>query len=360
VQSETLAIIEQRLAGKRLSVEEGLVLLEHADLLLLGEAANQVREQLHPEKTVTFVIDRNINYTNICTSKCKFCAFYRSPGHPDGYVLSRAELHAKIEETLAQGGTQLLIQGGLHPELGLEYFEEMLRDIKQNYQIHLHSFSPPEIWDLAVKSGLSLAEVLKRLHEAGLDSIPGGGAEILDDRVRTLISPNKIGWQEWMEVMTTAHRLGMKSTATMMFGHVETPRERIEHLARVREAQDLTGGFTAFIPWSFAPKHTELGGEGSTGIDYLRTLALARLMLDNVPNIQASWVTQGAKMAQVALSFGANDFGSTMLEENVVRAAGVQTRVPLKEIIRCIEDAGYQAVQRNTYYEWLHVYGKEG
>lgn len=360
MQSPTLAIIEKRLAGGRLDVDEGIILLEQADLLLLGEAANRVRAMLHPERAVTFVVDRNINYTNVCTSKCKFCAFYRHPGHPEGYLLSRAELHAKIEETIAQGGTQLLIQGGMHPDLGLEYFEDMLRDIKQNYKIHIHSFSPPEIWDLAEKSGLNLETVIRRLHEAGLDSIPGGGAEILDDRVRTLISPNKIGWQEWMEVMTTAHRLGLKSSATMMFGHVETSRERIEHMVRVRDAQDQTGGFTAFIPWSFAPKHTELGGEGSTGVDYLRTLAVARLMLDNIPNVQASWVTQGAKMAQVALSFGANDFGSTMLEENVVRAAGVKTRVPLREIIRCIEDAGYQAVQRNTYYEWLHVYEKEG
>jgi len=235
-----------------------------------------------------------------------------------------------------------------------------LRDIKQHFRIHIHSFSPPEIWDLATKSGFSVETVITRLRNAGLDSIPGGGAEILVDRVRRLISPSKIGWEQWMEVMTTAHRLGMKTTATMMFGHVETLAERILHMIRIREAQDLTGGFTAFIPWSFAPKHTALGGEGSTGVDYLRTLAVARLMLDNVPNIQASWVTQGAKMAQVALCFGANDFGSTMLEENVVRAAGVRTRVPLNDIVRCIEDAGYTAVQRNTYYERLQVYGEGG
>lgn len=359
MQAEIFKILEKRLAGERLTVPEGVYLFEEADLLSLGQAADQIRQQLHPENAVTFVIDRNINYTNICSCQCKFCAFYREPGHPEGYILSRTELHAKIEETLALGGTQLLIQGGLHPELGLEYFEEMLRDIKRNFAIHIHSFSPPEIWDLAAKSGLSIKDVIQRLQAAGLDSIPGGGAEILDDRVRRQISPNKIGWKQWMEVMTTAHGLGMKTTATMMFGHVETFDERIHHMVRVREAQDQTGGFTAFIPWSFAPKNTELGGEGSTGVDYLRTLAVARLMLDNVPNIQASWVTQGAKMAQVALRFGANDFGSTMLEENVVRAAGVQTRVPLQEIIRCIEDAGQTAVQRNTHYEWLRVYGKE-
>jgi len=359
VQTETLEIIEKRLVGERLSVADGVKLLQDADLLSLGQGADLVRRQMHPEKVVTFVIDRNINYTNVCSCQCKFCAFYCKPEDPEGYILSRDVIHAKIEETIAVGGTQLLIQGGLHPDLDLEYFETFLRDIKAHYSIHIHSFSPPEVWDLANKSHLSLEEVIRRLRDAGLDSIPGGGAEILDDRVRHLISPNKISWQQWMDVMTTAHKLGMKSTATMMFGHVETLEERILHMIRVRDAQDQTGGFTAFIPWSFAPTNTELGGEGSTGVDYLRTLAVARLMLDNVPNIQASWVTQGAKMAQVALRFGANDFGSTMLEENVVRAAGVQTRVPLQDIIRCIEDAGYRAVQRNTHYEWLKAYGKE-
>ena len=359
VDQKSLEILEKRLAGNRLSLDEGVYLLENADLMLLGQAADKTREQMHPKKVVTFVIDRNINYTNVCTCKCKFCAFYRDPGHSEGYILSREELHAKIEETLAHGGTQLLIQGGLNPDLGLEYFEEMLRDIKKHFSIHIHSFSPPEIWDLAGKSGLPIHEVIQRLKAAGLDSIPGGGAEILDNRVRGLISPNKVSWEQWMEVMTTAHSLGMKTTATMMFGHVESSEERINHMIRVRDAQDQTGGFTAFIPWSYAPNYTELGGEGSTGVEYLRTLAVARLMLDNVPSIQASWVTQGAKMAQVALRFGANDFGSTMLEENVVRAAGVQTRVPLEEIIQCIEDAGYKAVQRNTHYEWLKVYGKD-
>lgn len=359
MQTTTLKIIEKRLAGERLSIQDGVELLQHADLLSLGQGADLIRKQMHPQKIVTFVIDRNINYTNICSCQCKFCAFYCKPEDPEGYILSQDALHAKIEETIAVGGTQLLIQGGLHPDLNLEYFEGLLRDIKARYPIHIHSFSPPEIWDLANKANLSVKEVIQRLRTAGLDSIPGGGAEILDDRVRQLISPNKIGWRQWMDVMITAHELGMKTTATMMFGHVETFAERVLHMVRVREAQDQTGGFTAFIPWSFAPANTALGGEGSTGVEYLRTLAVARLMLDNVPNIQASWVTQGAKMAQVALSFGANDFGSTMLEENVVRAAGVRTRVPLQEIIRCIEDAGYQAVQRNTHYESLKVYRKE-
>lgn len=359
MQAETEKIINKRLSGERLSIEDGVRLLKDADLLSLGQGADLVRNQMHPERVVSFVIDRNINYTNVCSCQCKFCAYYCKPEDPAGFILSRETLHDKIEETIAMGGTQLLIQGGLHPDLGLEYFELFLRDIKAHYSIHIHSFSPPEIWDLAIKSNLSIGEVIRRLRDAGLDSLPGGGAEILVDRVRSLISPNKIGWQQWMDVMIQAHLLGMKTTATMMFGHVETFEERILHMVRVRDAQDQTGGFTAFIPWSFAPLNTELGGEGSTGVDYLRTLAVARLMLDNIPNIQASWVTQGAKMAQVALRFGANDFGSTMLEENVVRAAGVQTRVPLKEIIHCIQDAGYQAVQRNTYYEWLKAYGKE-
>ena len=359
MRTETQAIIEKRLAGERLSVADGIRLLQNADLLSLGQGADLVRKQMHPENIVSFVIDRNINYTNVCSCQCKFCAFYCKPGDPEGYILSRDVLHAKIEETIQVGGTQLLIQGGLHPDLDLDYFEELLRDIKAHFSIHIHSFSPPEIWDLANKSELGIEEVIRRLRDAGLDSIPGGGAEILDDRVRHQISPNKIGWQKWMDVMTTAHKLGMKTTATMMFGHVETFEERILHMVRVREALDQTGGFTAFIPWSFAPSNTELGGEGSTGVEYLRTLAVARLMLDNVPNLQASWVTQGAKMAQVALRFGANDFGSTMLEENVVRAAGIKTRVPLQEIIRCIEDAGYQAVQRNTHYERLKAFRKE-
>lgn len=343
-------------AGERVSAEEGLTLFEGADLPELGQTANEISRRLHPDNRITFVIDRNINYTNVCTCGCKFCAFFRAPGHHDAYVLSREELHAKIQETVDLGGTQLLIQGGLNPELQLPYFEEMLRDIKAHFHIHIHSFSPPEIVHMAEGSGLSIREVISRLHSAGLDSIPGGGAEILDDRVRKYISPRKIGWEQWMEVMSTAHALGMKTTATMMFGSIETLPERINHMIRVRDVQDRTGGFTAFIPWSFQPHNTELGGEGSTGVDYLKTLAISRIMLDNVPNIQASWVTQGAKIAQVALRFGANDFGSTMLEENVVRAAGAVNRVPLGEIITCIQDAGHIPAQRNTLYEILQEY----
>lgn len=344
-------LLQKAADGGRLSFDEGVEILQNADLLTLGWAANQIRRRLHPENQVTFIIDRNINYTNVCRCECKFCAFYRKSGDSDAYILNREELFQKIQETIDVGGTELLIQGGLHPELGLNYYLDMLRSIKERFNIHIHSFSPPEVMHMAETSGLPLREVLARLQEAGLDSLPGGGAEILDNRVRGVISPNKITWEEWIKVMTTAHSLGMKTTATMMFGHIETPEERILHMLRVRDAQDATGGFTAFIPWSFQPRNTRLGGETATGVDYLRTLAVARIMLDNVPNLQASWVTQGAKLAQVSLSFGANDFGSTMLEENVVRAAGVTYRVPLQEIIYCIKQAGFTAAQRTTLYD---------
>lgn len=349
-------ILLKAIEGERVSAEEGVQLFREGELLELGQAADEIRKRLHPDNRVTFVIDRNINYTNICTCACKFCAYFRTPGHREGFVLPREELHKKIQETIEQGGTQLLIQGGLNPELQLPYYEEMLRDIKANFKIHIHSFSPPEIVHMAEGSGLSIKEVITRLKDAGLDSIPGGGAEILDDRVRKYISPRKIGWEKWMEVMTTAHELGMKTTCTMMFGSVETIEERVNHIVRTREAQDRTGGFTAFIPWSFAPQNTALGGQSATGVEYLRTLAIARIMLDNLPNLQASWVTQGAKMAQISLRFGANDFGSTMLEENVVRAAGVTNRVPMAEIINCIRDAGHIPAQRDTLYNIVREY----
>lgn len=354
-------ILERALAGDRLGLEDGVALLESSDLLPLAIAADAVRRRLHPEGRVTFVVDRNINYTNICTTGCRFCAFFRPEGHPEAYVLDREAIFAKIEETLALGGTQILMQGGLHPGLGLEWACDLLRAIKSRYSIHVHSFSPPEIDFFARESGLPLRAVIERLREAGLDSIPGGGAEILEDRVRALISPRKIGWERWIEVMLTAHELGMRTTATMMYGHVEMAEERVRHILRIRDAQDRFGGFTAFIPWSFQPANTALGREGvvsqaATGLEYLKLVAVARLLLDNVANIQVSWVTQGAKLAQVALAFGANDFGSTMLEENVVRAAGVSHRVPTEEIIRCIREAGLRPAQRNTYYEVLREF----
>lgn len=354
--NSVINILERGVRGERLSLQEGVALLKSDDLVLLGMAANAVKKRLHPEPVVTFVIDRNINYTNVCQTRCRFCAFFRSESDPDAYVLSQEEIFEKIRETIACGGTQILMQGGLHPGLPLNYYVDLLRAIKERFDIHIHSFSPPEITHFSRISGLAVREVLERLKAAGLDSIPGGGAEILDNRVRHYISPEKITWEQWMEVMTTAHGLGMKTTATMMFGSVETLEERVMHMIRVREAQDQTCGFRAFIPWSFQPANTNLGGETATGVDYLKTLAVARLVLDNIPNIQASWVTQGAKMAQVSLNFGANDFGSTMLEENVVRAAGVNYRVPLDEIIRSIKDAGYRPAQRNTGYEIIKYY----
>lgn len=358
--AKVLEVLEKAVNGHRLTLEDGVTLMKSNEILLIGQAADIIRHKLHPEKIVTFVIDRNINYTNVCDCKCRFCAFFRDEKASDAYILSKDEIFKKIEETIEQGGTQILMQGGLHPGLSFEFYLDLLKDIKNRYNIHMHSFSAPEIMYMTKIAKLPLKEVLIKLREAGLDSIPGGGAEILDNRVRKYISPNKITWEEWMEVMTTAHSLGMKSTATMMFGSVETIEERLMHMIRVRTAQDETGGFTAFIPWSFQPRNTDLGGDTASGLEYLKTLAIARIMIDNVPNIQASWVTQGAKMAQVSLSFGANDFGSTMLEENVVRAAGVQNHVPMDEIINCIEDAGFKAAQRNTYYDIIHYYDEWG
>jgi cyclic dehypoxanthinyl futalosine synthase len=339
--------------GGRLTFEEGLFLLEKPDLLTLGEWAQQIRDRKHPDGTVTFIIDRNINYTNICINRCRFCAFYRSPGDPDAYLLSHQEIFRKIEETLELGGTQILMQGGLHPDLTLETFEDLFRQIKSRYPIHIHGLSPPEVMHLSRVSGLEIREVLARLKEAGLDSIPGGGAEILVDRVRSLTSPKKISQKSWLHVMREAHRLSIPTSATMMFGSIETPAEVIQHLMRIRDLQDETGGFTAFIPWSYQPGNTELGGKTATGVEYLTVLAVSRILLDNVDNIQASWVTQGAKMGEIALFFGANDMGSTMLEENVVAATGVSHRMSPEEIIRLIRDAGFRPAQRNTTYEIL-------
>lgn len=341
--------------GGRLDSSEGLLLLRRADLLTLGELANSVRKRLHPNRTVTFIIDRNINYTNICVNKCKFCAFYRDANSPEAYLLSRQELFSKIEETIAQGGTQILMQGGVHPDLGIEYFEELFSAIKATFTIQVHSLSPAEISALAKRAHITIPQALQRLKAAGLDSIPGAGAEILVDRVRKKVSPNKIRWREWADVMRAAHAINMPTTATMMFGSIETQKEIIEHLVRLRELQDEKKGFTAFIPWTYQPGNTELGGKSATAVEYLKVLAVSRLMLDNFDNIQASWVTQGAKIAQVALEFGANDFGSTMLEENVVAAAGVTFRMTKQEIINLIKDAGYSAAQRDTIYTILKL-----
>jgi cyclic dehypoxanthinyl futalosine synthase len=354
-------IIEQT----RITKEEGIELLEKTDLLTLGEMANSIRERLHPEKKVTFVVDRNINYTNVCINKCKFCAFYRDEKDPDAYILSKDELFSKIEETLATGGTQILLQGGLHPSFEIDYYKDLLSSIKKRFPIHIHAFSPPEIMHIARLSDLTIRETLKILKDSGLDSIPGGGAEILVDRVRGIISPKKIKTHEWLAVMEEAHKLGIRGSATMMFGSIEKKSEIVEHLIRLRGLQDRTKGFTAFIPWTFQPLNTELRVKSSelgvksyptTGVEYLKVLALSRIILDNFRNIQVSWVTQGPKMAQVALKFGANDFGSTMIEENVVSAAGTTYRMTKEEMIEIIKDAGYIPAQRNTFYEIIKIY----
>jgi cyclic dehypoxanthinyl futalosine synthase len=356
---------EKRASGakyrsSRITKKEGLALFRNADLLGLGMMADRVRKRLHSEGIVTYIIDRNINYTNVCINRCRFCAFYRDKGDPDSYIISRRALFHKIRETVDLGGTQILIQGGLHPDLDIDYYVELLRAIKKKFSIHIHGFSPPEIYYIARKARVPVIEALSVLKDSGLDSIPGGGAEILSDRVRRKISPDKIGSREWLSVMEDAHRAGMKTTATMMFGSIETPEDIIEHLTCIRRLQDRTGGFTAFIPWSFQPGNTEISSQLSvdsspflpaTGVDYLRVLALSRIYLDNVPNIQASWVTQGVKLAQVALRFGANDFGSTMLEENVVASTGVRYRVSIGDIRNAITGSGFKPAQRDMYYK---------
>jgi len=341
----------------RIERDAALDLLINGNLLVLGKSADEIRRQLHPDGVVTFVVDRNVNYTNICDSKCSFCAFYRTKDAADAYILTREQIYEKIAELVEQGGTQLLMQGGLNPDLKIDFFEELFREIKKRFPtVRNHSLSPAEVTHIATNSGLSLEETLRRLKNAGLDSIPGGGAEILVDEVRSSISPNKIGWKQWGDVMLKAARLGMPTTATMMFGSSEKPENIVEHLFRVRELQDRGGSFTAFIPWTYQPGNTELGGTTATGVDYLKVLALSRIVLDNIPNIQASWVTQGAKMASVALFFGANDLGGTMLEENVVAAAGCSFCMSQHEMITLIHGAGFRAAQRTTTYSIIREF----
>ncbi|EMI17323.1 radical SAM domain-containing protein [Rhodopirellula maiorica SM1] len=346
-------ILDKAIEGQRLTSAEGLRLLESHDLAALGAAAEAVSRRMHPEPYRTYNIDRNINYTNVCTAVCDFCAFYRGPKSDEGYVLPRAELLAKIEETVALGGNQILLQGGLHPKYKLDWYEEMLSDIKSAYpEVNVHGFSPPELHHFTKVNNLSIEEVLKRLKAAGLGSIPGGGAEILVDRVRNEITRGKVMTDDWLNVMRVWHKLGGVSSSTMMFGHVETLEERIEHLHRVRELQDETNGFTAFICWTFQPDNTELSHIPPKGsFEYLKTLAVSRLFLDNVPNIQSSWVTQGLKVGQLALLFGANDMGSLMLEENVVAEAGTVHFLTLDQIRASIEELGFEARQRSVNYE---------
>jgi cyclic dehypoxanthinyl futalosine synthase len=341
--------------GGRVDAAEALTLYREAPTLLLGSLADGIRARKHPERFVTYIIDRNVNYTNICVARCNFCAFYREVGSSDGYVLGFQEIFEKIDETIAVGGNQLLLQGGHNPDLPIEWYEDLFRAVKARYpEFKLHALSPPEVVHISRLSRIPTATVIERLVAAGLDSIPGGGAEMLVDRVRKLLNCySKATTDEWLGVMRQAHQAGLRTTATMMYGTVETDEERIEHMMRLRDLQDETGGFTAFITWSYQPEHTEHGGYEATGVDYLRTLALSRIVLDNVDNIQASWVTQGGKVGQLSLAYGANDMGSVMIEENVVRAAGASYCMDELEIVVNIEDAGFAAKRRNMHYEIL-------
>jgi cyclic dehypoxanthinyl futalosine synthase len=337
------------------SAAEALDLYRSAPTAVLGRLADDIRQRKHPDGIVTYIIDRNVNYTNICVAKCNFCAFYREVGSPEGYVLGFDELFRKIDETIAVGGVQLLLQGGHNPDLPLSWYEDLFRAVKERYPaFKLHALSPPEVIHLSRLSQLPVPAIVDRLIAAGLDSIPGGGAEILVDRVRKLLHCyGKATSDEWLDVMRHAHRAGLRTTATMMYGTVETDVERIEHMMRLRDLQDETGGFTAFITWSYQPDHTELAGAEATGVDYLRTLAISRIVLDNFDNLQASWVTQGGKVGQLSLAYGANDMGSVMIEENVVRAAGASYCMDELEIVRNIEDAGFQPKRRSMHYDIL-------
>jgi cyclic dehypoxanthinyl futalosine synthase len=346
-------VAEKVWAGERLSFEDGQRLFETDDILLLGSLADLVRQRKHPEPVVTFNIGRNINYTNVCWVRCKFCAFYRVPGHDEGYVLSTEQILEKCRELVDLGGREILIQGGLHPKLKIEYYEQLFRDIHQVYpQIDIHGLSSAEINYVAHISRLSLEETLHRLQQAGLNTIPGAG-EMLVDAVREKIAPLKEKTERWIELMRTAHRLGIRSSATMVYGWGESYAQRLEHMLHVRELQDETGGFTAWISWSFQPDGTELGGDRASGWDYLKNTAVSRLILDNVDNLQASWVTQGPKLAQTALRYGLNDFGSTMMEENVVSPTGTNFLMQIEEIRRLISEAGYDPRVRDTLYNLL-------
>ena len=346
----------------RLSKKEAIELIKNEDLINLGKMALEKKRELHPKKITTFIVDRNINYTNICWCDCKFCAFYRHKDDKDAYILSFEEIDKKIEELIEIGGTQILFQGGVHPDLKIDYYEKLVDHIHKKYpEITIHGFSAPEIDYIAKISKIPIKEVLIRLKEKGLSSIPGAGAEILSDRVRKIIAPKKMKSNRWLEVHKTAHEIGMKTTATMMFGSVETIEEVVEHLEKLRNLQDETGGFRAFIMWSFQPYNTELYKKGivtkkTSSNRYLRYLAVARLFLDNFKNIQSSWVTQGSYIGQMALLYGANDLGSTMMEENVVRSAGAQNRMNQEEMIKLIKDIGEIPAKRNTAYEILEVF----
>jgi cyclic dehypoxanthinyl futalosine synthase len=346
-------ILESVLAGNRLSVEDCTTLLESNDIARIGAAADEIRQRKHPSNVVTYIIDRNINYTNVCNVVCTFCAFYRRPGAPDTYVRTLDEIFTKIDETIALGGTGVLMQGGLHPDFGIEWYEDLLRALHQKYHtFQLHCFSPPEIHNIHLISGLDYETIMARLKDAGLYSLPGGGGEILDDEVRKRVS-TKCTTDEWLGVMRAVHRVGLRSTATMMFGIGDTVEHRVRHLQRVRDLQDETGGFTAFISWTFQRENTALGRrikDEPTGIDYLKMLSVSRLFFDNIENLQSSWLTQGLKLGQVALRFGANDMGSVMIEENVVSAAGAHNRADERMLRYLIREAGFVPQQRDILY----------
>ena len=358
----TAAVLDKALSGERITEHDAVALLGSRDLVAIGRAANELRERSTDPTRVTFIVDRNLNYTNVCYTDCDFCAFYRRPGdRNEGYLLPKPVIFKKIEETVALGGTGLLMQGGHHPDLGVEYYEDLFRSIKARYPIHLHALSPSEIQHAARRSRLTIWETLSRLRDAGLDSIPGGGAEILVDRVRDVISPKKTTSAEWLDVMRHAHRLGMSTTATMMYGHVETLDERVEHMRLIRELQDETRGFRAFISWTFQDDGNRLGARVPrdampTSFDYLLTQAVSRIYLDNVDHIQSSWVTQGLKIGQVALGFGADDMGSVMIEENVVSAAGTTYRTSTEELVHLIRRLGKTPVQRDTLYRDVKIW----
>ena len=339
--------------GERIRADEALQLLGSSQLTRIGEAADVVRNRKHPEGVVSFLIDRNINYTNVCVARCTFCNFYTKPKAPDGYLLEKEEIFRKIEETIELGGTGILMQGGMNPDLKIDYYEDLLGSIRTRYKIHLHCFSPPEIVVLARLSNLSLREAIRRLKAAGLESIPGGGAEILTERMRREISPGKCSAQEWLEVMRLAHEEGLLTTATMMIGGGETLQERVEHLERIRSLQDQTGGFVAFIPWNVQLENTPMSAtinEPVASVEYLKLLAVSRIFLDNIQNIQVSWLTQGLRVAEIALHFGANDVGSIMIEENVISTAGANYRASRSDLTNLIERAGFIPAQRDTLY----------
>ena len=352
-------VLERAAAGERISDDDALALLASRDLVAVGEAARAARERTSDPEVVTFVIDRNVNYTNFCVTDCDFCAFYRRPMDPEGYVLPKSVIFRKIEETLDLGGTALLLQGGHHPNLRIEWYEDLFADITSRYPIHLHALSPSEVLHIAKVSKLSLDETLARLRAAGHASLPGGGAEILVDRVRRVIAPRKTTTDEWLDVMRAAHRAGMSTSATMMYGTVDTWEDRVEHLRRLREVQDETGGFRAFVCWSYQPGGGSARGDDharTTAADYLMMLAVSRLYLDNFPHFQSSWVTQGLRVGQLALEFGCDDMGSIMIEENVVRAAGTAFRLDTARMVRAIEATGRRAVQRDTLYRAVRVF----